>query len=65
MAEPSRSGPALRHRAIAELVGSAFLVAAVVGSGIAAQRLSPIMSGLQPVLRCRADCGVRQSNQML
>jgi hypothetical protein len=28
----SRGGPALRHRAIAELVGTAFLVTAVVGS---------------------------------
>jgi glycerol uptake facilitator-like aquaporin len=42
-----RSGPALRHRAAAELVGTAFLVAAVVGSGIAAQRLSPNDVGLQ------------------
>ena len=31
----------------AELVGTAFLVAAVVGSGIAAQRLSPDDVGLQ------------------
>ena len=31
----------LRRRALAELVGTALLVAAVVGSGIAAQRLSP------------------------
>jgi glycerol uptake facilitator-like aquaporin len=42
-----RSGPALRHRAVAELVGTAFLVAAVVGSGIAAQRLSPNDVGLR------------------
>ncbi|HET9561616.1 MAG TPA: aquaporin, partial [Propionibacteriaceae bacterium] len=41
------AGPALRHRAVAELVGTAFLVAAVVGSGIAAQRLSPGDVGLQ------------------
>jgi glycerol uptake facilitator-like aquaporin len=47
MADQSRSGPALRHRAVAELVGTAFLVAAVVGSGIAAQRLSPNDVGLQ------------------
>ena len=39
--------PGLRHRAVAELVGTAFLVAAVVGSGIAAQRLSPDNVGLQ------------------
>jgi glycerol uptake facilitator-like aquaporin len=46
MAEP-RNGPGLLHRAVAELVGTAFLVAAVVGSGIAAQRLSPDDVGLQ------------------
>jgi arsenate reductase len=38
---------ALARRASAELVGTAFLVAAVVGSGIAAQRLSPGNVGLQ------------------
>ena len=37
----------LVRRATAELVGTAFLVAAVVGSGIAAQRLSPGDTGLQ------------------
>jgi glycerol uptake facilitator-like aquaporin len=39
--------PTLVRRAVAELVGTAFLVAAVVGSGIAAQRLSPHDVGLQ------------------
>jgi len=39
--------PVLVRRAVAELVGTAFLVAAVVGSGIAAQRLSPDDVGLQ------------------
>jgi glycerol uptake facilitator-like aquaporin len=38
---------ALVRRAVAELVGTAFLVAAVVGSGIGAQRLSPGDTGLQ------------------
>jgi glycerol uptake facilitator-like aquaporin len=33
--------PALRRRVAAELIGTAFLLTAVVGSGIAAQRLSP------------------------
>jgi len=47
MAERSQGGPALQHRAVAELVGTAFLVAAVVGSEIAAQRLSPNDVGLQ------------------
>jgi glycerol uptake facilitator-like aquaporin len=37
----------LVRRAAAELVGTAFLVCAVVGSGIAAQRLSPDDVGLQ------------------
>jgi glycerol uptake facilitator-like aquaporin len=37
----------LARRAVAELVGTAFLVAAVIGSGIAAQRLSPDDVGLQ------------------
>ena len=47
MTAEDAAGPALRHRAVAELVGTAFLVAAVVGSGIAAQRLSPDDVGLQ------------------
>ena len=38
---------ALPRRVAAELVGTAFLVAAVVGSGVAAQRLSPGDAGLQ------------------
>ncbi|GAA3686164.1 MIP/aquaporin family protein [Arthrobacter ginkgonis] len=37
----------LARRALAELVGTALLVAAVVGSGIAASRLSPNDTGLQ------------------
>jgi glycerol uptake facilitator-like aquaporin len=37
----------LRRRAVAEAVGTALLVAAVVGSGIAASRLSPGDVGLQ------------------
>jgi glycerol uptake facilitator-like aquaporin len=37
----------LRRRALAEFVGTAFLVAVVVGSGIAAQQLSPHDVGLQ------------------
>ncbi|MDQ6687228.1 MAG: aquaporin [Actinomycetota bacterium] len=37
----------LGRRALAELVGTAFLVAAVIGSGIAASRLSPHDVGLQ------------------
>jgi glycerol uptake facilitator-like aquaporin len=38
---------ALARQALAELVGTGFLVAAVVGSGIAAQRLSPHDLGLE------------------
>jgi glycerol uptake facilitator-like aquaporin len=37
----------LARRALAEFVGTAFLVAAVIGSGIAAARLSPNDVGLQ------------------
>jgi len=37
----------LARRAVAEFVGTAFLVAAVIGSGIAAVRLSPHDVGLQ------------------
>jgi glycerol uptake facilitator-like aquaporin len=37
----------LARRALAELLGTGFLVAAVIGSGIAAQRLSPDDVGLQ------------------
>ncbi len=37
----------LARQATAELVGTAFLVATVIGSGIAAQRLSPNDTGLQ------------------
>jgi glycerol uptake facilitator-like aquaporin len=37
----------LARRALAELIGTAFLVAAVVGSGIAATRLSPSDVGLE------------------
>jgi arsenate reductase len=38
---------ALARKSLAELVGTAMLVAAVIGSGIAAQRLSPTDVGLQ------------------
>jgi glycerol uptake facilitator-like aquaporin len=37
----------LWRRLLAELVGSAFLAAVVIGSGIAAQRLSPGQTGLE------------------
>ena len=39
--------PAISRRLLAEFVGTAFLVAAIVGSGIAASRLSPDDVGLQ------------------
>jgi glycerol uptake facilitator-like aquaporin len=39
--------PALARRAVAELLGTGFLVMAVIGSGIAAVRLSPADVGLQ------------------
>jgi arsenate reductase len=39
--------PDLARRGVAEFLGTAFLVAVVIGSGIAAQRLSPDDVGLQ------------------
>jgi len=39
--------PPLARRMLAELLGSAFLAAVVIGSGIAAQRLSPGDTGLE------------------
>jgi len=39
--------PPLARRLLAELLGSAFLAAVVIGSGIAAQRLSPGDVGLE------------------
>jgi Major intrinsic protein len=41
------TGVPLWRRLLAELVGSAFLAAVVIGSGIAAQRLSPGQTGLE------------------
>jgi glycerol uptake facilitator-like aquaporin len=41
------SDVALGRRLLAELLGSAFLAAVVIGSGIAAQRLSPSDTGLE------------------
>ena len=43
----TQARPELWRRLLAEYVGTGFLVAAVVGSGIAAQRLSPSDVGLQ------------------
>ena len=40
-------GMGLGRRLLAELLGSAFLAAVVIGSGIAAQRLSPGQTGLE------------------
>src|SRR5438270_11066828 len=41
------TGAALWRRLLAEFLGSAFLAAIVIGSGIAAQRLSPGATGLE------------------
>ena len=49
--------PTLARRLTAEAVGSAFLVAVVVGSGIAAQRLSPGNTGLQLLENSLATAG--------
>ena len=40
-------GAALYRKALAEFLGTAFLLIAVIGSGIAAQRLSPNDTGLE------------------
>lgn len=44
---PAVAVPPLVRKAVAELIGSLLLAATVVGSGIAAQRLSPHDTGLQ------------------
>src|ERR1700739_602474 len=44
---PLPQAPALWRRLAAEFLGSAFLAAIVIGSGIAAQRLSPSDIGLE------------------
>lgn len=49
--------PPLTRRALAEFCGTAFLVAVVVGSGIAAQRLSPGDTGLQLLENAAATAG--------
>ena len=49
--------PPLARRALAEYCGTAFLVAVVVGSGIAAQRLSPHDTGLQLLENAAATAG--------
>jgi glycerol uptake facilitator-like aquaporin len=41
------TAPPLARRLLAELLGSAFLAALVIGSGIAAQQLSPHDTGLE------------------
>lgn len=47
MNTPRTPVPPLGRRALAEFLGTALLVAVVVGSGVAAQRLSPTDTGLQ------------------
>src|SRR6476661_3003733 len=49
--------PTLARRALAEFCGTAFLVAVVIGSGIAAQRLSPNDTGLQLFENAAATAG--------
>ena len=51
------SRPDLARRALAEYCGTAFLVAVVVGSGIAASRLSPNDAGLQLFENAAATAG--------
>src|SRR3954465_9604517 len=49
--------PPLPRRVLAEFCGSAFLLAVVVGSGIAAQQLSPGDAGLQLFENAAATAG--------
>src|ERR1700734_1457749 len=51
------NGTALGRRLLAELLGSAFLAAVVIGSGIAAQRLSPGDTGLELLENAAATAG--------
>src|ERR1700733_12706742 len=51
------SDVALWRRLLAELLGSAFLAALVIGSGIAAQRLSPSDTGLELLENAAATAG--------
>lgn len=51
------TAPPLPRRLLAELLGTAFLVAAVIGSGIAAQQLSPGDVGLQLFENAAATAG--------
>jgi glycerol uptake facilitator-like aquaporin len=50
--------PTLARRAFAEFIGTALLLAAIVGSGIAAQRLSPNDVGLQLLENSTATAAV-------
>ncbi len=49
--------PPLHRRLLAELLGSAFLAALVIGSGIAAQKLSPNDTGLELFENAAATAG--------
>jgi glycerol uptake facilitator-like aquaporin len=51
------TGPALGRAVVAEATGSALLVAVVIGSGIAAERLSPGEEGLQLLASSAATAG--------
>src|SRR5438105_10882859 len=53
----SGATPPLPRRLLAELLGSAFLAALVIGSGIAAQQLSPNDVGLQLFENAAATAG--------
>lgn len=57
MADVTEAPPRLSSRLVAELLGTFFLVAAVVGSGIAAERLSPDDVGLQLFESAAATAG--------
>jgi arsenate reductase len=49
--------PDLRRRMLAEALGTGLLVVAVIGSGIAAERLSPGQAGLELLVNAMATAG--------
>lgn len=55
--EPAPAPAALGQRALAEAIGTGFLIVAVIGSGIMASRLSPDDIGLQLLENAAATAG--------
>ena len=56
--------PNASRRIAGEFLGSALLTAVVIGSGIAAQQLSPTDTGLQPCRRIRRHGVMRRARSV-